>query len=231
MIGIIGAMPIEVDHLKQKLQNSQIQEIASITFYQGILNGVPCVIAQCSPGKVNAAVCAQAMILTYHPDLIINTGVAGGIGSGIGIGDLVVATAVVEHDMDTTSLGDTIGLISGLNQIEIAADPVLVKKISEEAVSCYGAPVHTGIIATGDQFINANTKLDWIHKTFGAISCEMEGGSIGHVCAMNQIPFAVIRAISDNGNDNANLDFTRFAAVAAEKGCEFLYHLIPKLVS
>ena len=230
MIGIIGAMQMEVEHLKKELQDSHVRTIASIAFHQGTLNGIPCVVAQCSPGKVNAAVCAQIMILSYHTDLIINTGVAGGIGAGIEIGDLVIATAVVEHDMDTTSLGDAMGLISGLNQVEIATDPALTEKIAEEAASCYGAPVHKGIIATGDQFISANTKLEWIAKTFHAICCEMEGGSIGHVCAMNHIPFAVIRAISDNGNDNATVDFAQFAVSAAEKGAKFLYHLMPKLI-
>lgn len=228
MIGIIGAMPIETDGIKARMKDTKIDSLAGLEFCHGMLEGVECVVAHCNPGKVNAALCTQLMIL-YKPALVINSGVAGGIGADVHIGDLTIASAVVQHDMDTSPLGDPKGLISGLNIIEIPANEKAASCIGQKAQGIYDGKVHTGVIATGDQFISDPARLHQLQADFSAIACEMEGGAVGHVCYSNNVPFVVLRAISDNADDDATMDYPRFAAMAADKGIQLLCSAIPEL--
>jgi adenosylhomocysteine nucleosidase len=229
MIGIIGAMSVEVDDLKACMSEVTIQTISGIEFYEGRIHGVECVVARCGVGKVYAAICAQTMILQFHPSVVINTGVAGGIGKDIHIGDVVISSGLVQHDMDTSAVGDEIGLISGINLVTIPAVTELVNLVSEVAQSVYDGKVHVGIIATGDQFICDAKKLKEIAESFHAFACEMEGGSIAQVCYVNQVDFIVIRAISDNADDGASVDFMQFAKEAAQKSAKLIDELLPKL--
>lgn len=170
------------------------------------------------------------MILRYSPDAVINVGVAGGIGKGIHIGDVVISRGLVQHDMDTTALGDKKGLISGLNLVTIPAAPKLTELAASVAESVYGRQkVHIGIIATGDQFIGDAERLNRIADEFGASACEMEGGSIAQVCCLNHTDFVVIRAISDNANEHAAVDFTQFAKESAHFAAKLIAGLVPKL--
>ena len=159
MIGIIGAMDMEVNGLKERMQNAEVETIGTIDFYKGTIQGVPCVVARSGVGKVNAAICAQIMALMYRPKAIINTGVAGGIGKGVSVGDVVVSRGLVQHDMDTSAVGDPKGFISGINLITIPATEKLVNLVVEKAKHTYQGAVHIGIIATGDQFIGQSDKL------------------------------------------------------------------------
>jgi len=229
MIGIIGAMDMEVNGLKERMQNAEVETIGTIDFYKGTIQGVPCVVARSGVGKVNAAICAQIMALVYRPKAIINTGVAGGIGKGVSVGDVVVSRGLVQHDMDTSAVGDPKGFISGINLITIPATEKLVNLVVEKAKHTYQGAVHIGIIATGDQFIGQSDKLKEISNQFQAIACEMEGGSIAQVCYMNGIDF-VIRAISDNADEAANISFEQFAAMAAEKSIQLLCEVLPVLI-
>ncbi len=227
MIGIMGAMAVEVEDLIAVMSEQRVEIISSITYYIGKIEGIDCVVAQCGVGKVAAAVCTQTMIIKYQPSALINVGVAGGIGQDIHIGDIVVSSGLVQHDMDTSVVGDPKGLISGINLITIPASEKLVNLVAATATEIYGKGVHVGIIATGDQFICNGDKLNHIADEFGAVACEMEGGSIGQVCYINQIDFVVIRAISDNANEDASVDFAAFAVSSAHKTTE----LIRKVVS
>ena len=150
------------------------------------------------------------MILGFSPDLIINTGVAGNLSDTLRIGDVALSSAVVQHDMDTSPLGDPIGLISGINKIEIESD-ISAALVMQSALNTIGINNTVGVIASGDQFIASPEKKVEIKERFGAISCEMEGGSVGQTCYMNDVPFVIIRSISDNGNDDASVDFMQFA--------------------
>ena len=221
MIGIIGAMDMEVNGLKERMQNTEVETIGTIDFYKGTIQGIPCVVARSGVGKVNAAICAQIMALVYRPKAIINTGV---------VGDVVVSRGLVQHDMDTSAVGDPKGFISGMNLITIPATEKLVNLVVEKAKHTYQGAVHIGIIATGDQFIGQSDKLKEISNQFQAIACEMEGGSIAQVCYMNGIDFVVIRAISDNADEAANISFEQFAAMAAEKSIQLLCEVLPALV-
>lgn len=229
LIGIIGAMELEVDALKKLMTNEEIRKISTIDFHRGTINGVETVVAVAGVGKVNAAVCAQTMILTYSPDLIINVGVAGGLWDGFKIGDIAVADYVVEHDMDTSPLGDEKGFITGINMVKMPCDNKISSMLEEAAKKVGEISVKTGIIASGDQFINTQEERDSILNSFDAIAAEMEGGSIGHVCVMNNIPFGVLRAISDGANDDSHMDYPEFAKMAANNSIKIILEFLNKI--
>ena len=214
MIGIIGAMAVEIEELRGKLTDPVDEECSGIRFTRGSLAGKDVVLAVCGIGKVFAAICAQTMILKYAPELLVNTGVAGGLDSDLHIGDIVVATALVQHDMDTTPLGDPPGLISGINVVEFPADKAS-RALMVEQVKSMGLGCKEGLIASGDQFVAGGEKKEFIRSTFGASACEMEGASIAHTAYVNGVPFAVIRAISDGANDDSSMDYPTFVKMAA----------------
>ncbi len=217
MIGIIGAMGIEVRALAEKLENKKVETISGVDFQTGTIHGKDVVLAVCGIGKVFAAICTQTMILTYHPDVIINTGVAGTLSDRLSIGDVAVSTHVVQHDMDTTALGDPPGLLSGLDIVKIPADEKTASLLSA-IIREKGINTLEGVIATGDKFLASSEIKKQIVDTFSAIAGEMEGGSVGHVCYVNKVPFCVLRAISDcaDGTGAENyMEFLEGAAMAA----------------
>ncbi len=219
MIGIICAMQLEIDKINEEIENKTTENISGVTFTRGTLYGKDVVTAVCGVGKVFAAICAEAMIIKYNPEVIINTGVAGTLTDKLNICDVAVSTAVVQHDMDTSPLGDPVGLLSGINIVNIPADAKLCEKIAA-CVEKVGVKCVMGTIASGDQFINSSEKKAYIRENFDAVCCEMEGGSIGHVCYVNNTPFAVIRAISDGAGDDSHMDYPTFARMAAQKSAE-----------
>jgi len=225
-IGIIGAMQMEVDALQASMTNPVSETVSGITFVKGNIGAHEVVAAVCGIGKVFAAMCAQTMILRYAPDGIINIGVAGTVTKGLKVLDIAIADNVCQHDMDTSPLGDPVGLISGINQIYFPADPALAQAIAA-AADKLGVHHITGTIASGDQFIHTQEKKDWIHSTFNAIAAEMEGGSIGHVCTVNKIPFAVLRTISDG--DGGTMDYNTFAQKAALQSIEVIREALSAL--
>lgn len=229
MIGIIGAMDMEVDGLKENMSSVTVESISGSQFYQGMLCGVPCVVARCGEGKVNAAMCAQTMALQFQTSILINIGVAGGIGKGVCVGDLVISNGLVQHDFDLSDLGYQKGFITNLEKAVIPAAPMLTSLTAAVAREVYDGGVHIGIIATGDQFIASREKLQGIHSTFHAMACEMEGAAIAQVCQLNQIDFVVIRAISDNADEKAELSFEQFAPIAAQKSIDLMLKLIPAI--
>ena len=216
MTGIIGAMSVEVEALKKKISNAKKEVVSGIEFVSGELCGKPVVVAQCGIGKVFAAICAQTMIIKYGVKRIINTGVAGTLSEKVGILDFAVSTGVVQHDMDTTAIGDAPGLISGINIVEISASAALAEKVIAIA-RAQGNVCEGGIIASGDQFINNAERKAYIRDTFGAIACEMEGASIGHVCYVGGVDFVVIRCISDNASGEAEMEYPEMVSRAAVK--------------
>ena len=228
MIGIIGAMDIEVQKLKGLLQGAKTEKISGTEFVTGSICGTDAVIAKCGVGKVFAAICAQTMIMRYKPEVIINIGVAGGLSKTLGIGDIVVADGVVQHDMDTTALGEERGFLSEIGLSVIPTDKKNLELLETACKEC-GINCDTGIIASGDQFISEAEKKRFITDTFSAKACEMEGAAIGQVCYLNGVPFGVLRAISDSANDNANFDFPTFAATSAENSAKVIERYIGML--
>ncbi|MBO5658024.1 MAG: 5'-methylthioadenosine/adenosylhomocysteine nucleosidase [Duodenibacillus sp.] len=226
MIGIIGAMRIEVDALKAKLANPVTETISGIDFHQGQLNGVDVVVAVSGIGKVFAAICAQTMILRFGVDKIINSGVAGTLSDKLHIGDVAISTALVQHDMDTSCIGDPHGLLSGINIVKLPADEDIYRGV-ESVAKELGMNCLLGTIATGDQFIANAERKQWIKDTFDGIAVEMESGSIAHVCYVNRIPFAAIRVISDEASGEASMDYMEFVKLAADRSMAITEKLLP----
>lgn len=214
MIGIIGAMDVEVKHLKNRLTGSETRTVSGIEFFSGTLCGKKVVVAKCGVGKVFAAICAEIMILEFGVKCIINTGIAGTLTGRLSVGDTAISTAVVQHDMDTSAVGDPEGMVSGIDKIYFNADPAIVLK-AEQAVKLAGLNYVCGVIASGDRFIGDSESKKRIVAKFNAVACEMEGGAIGHTAYINDVPFIVIRAISDSADGSAEVDYPAFIARAA----------------
>ena len=217
MIGIIGAMDIEADYLKSLIEGKKTNVCSGIEFCSGKIFGKDVVVATSGIGKVFAALCAQTMINLYNPQVIINSGVAGALKSGMKVYDVVVADKTCQHDMDTTALGDPPGLISGINKVYFECDQ-RVKAVLSDAVRSIGLTAVSGIIATGDKFVADGELKKKISETFDACACEMEGGSIGQVCFAGGVPYGVLRTISDG--DGGGADYAEFAPKAAENAAK-----------
>ncbi|MCR5143879.1 MAG: 5'-methylthioadenosine/adenosylhomocysteine nucleosidase [Lachnospiraceae bacterium] len=222
-LGIIGAMQIEIENLKKHMTNVKNEEVSGVTFTIGEVEGVEVVAAVSGIGKVFAAICTEAMILKYDVDQVINIGVAGTLCDELGVMDVAIANQVVQHDMNTSALGDPVGLLSGINEVYLPADKGMCKKVASVAKEM-GINYLVGTIATGDLFLTKESMKEDIHKNFGAIAGEMEGGSVGQVCFVNKVPFTIIRSISDG--KGAAMDYATFAEKAAQVGIDIVVEYI-----
>ncbi len=227
MLGIIGAMDEEVARLKDMIEKLRVVNKAGMSFYQGEICEQQVVVVKCGVGKVNAAMCTQAMIDNFSVSAIINTGIAGSLDADIEIGDIVFATDTIEHDMDVAALGYEPGVIPDTKESIFKADSKLVE-YAKTAVEKAGIEVNvfTGRIVSGDQFISSKEKKKWLVDTFGGRCAEMEGAAIGHVASLNEIPYLVVRAISDKADDSAEMDYPTFAAKAIENSVNMMLHII-----
>ena len=220
MLGIIGAMGVEIQLIKSKMDILETVLISNIEFCRGTICGKPVVVAVCGVGKVHAAIATEAMILRFCPDAIINTGIAGTMTDSLGIGDVAIASDLVQFDMDSSCVGDPPGLISGIDLVYIPTS-IKVSNLLEECTKSFGLRTSMGTIATGDHFFkNDPGKKDYIVSTFNAIACEMEGAAIGQVCFVNNTPFGVLRAISDSVDDSNGMSYWEFREHAAKTAAE-----------
>lgn len=211
MLGIIGAMDIEVAEVKKSMKDVTVETIASMDFYKGTVKGKKAVVVRSGIGKVNAAVCTQILADRYHVEAVINTGIAGSLKNEINIGDMVLSTDTVHHDMDATGFGYPAGQIPQMKEFSFQADETLrnlAEKCCREVNPEIG--IFTGRIVSGDQFISDKVKKQWIGDTFGGYCTEMEGAAIAQASYLNNIPFLIIRAISDKADDSANMDYSEF---------------------
>ncbi len=226
-IGVIGAMEAEIEGLVASLSNMKEETVGSVKFFLGEIYGKKIALTKCGVGKVFAAVAAEAMVVAYAPKLIVNTGVGGAIANGIKTTDVVIAQKLVQHDMDTSALGDPRGLISGIDKIFFEADARAVE-IIKAAAEEKGINAKIGTIASGDRFVAKKADKDRIASEFGASACEMEGGAVAHVAFVNNTPFAVIRAISDSADGEATMDYPTFMPIAAKISQALTLALIEK---
>ncbi len=201
MLGIITAMDVELELITAAMKIEEEVTVGGLTFKKGTLGKTEAVAVICGIGKVAAAMTAQILISVFGVTEIVNTGIAGSVSPDLHQGEVVIAKDFVQHDVDTSPLGDPIGLVSGINRIDFPCDEALRKVLFTAAEKSGKAKVREGRIATGDQFIANRDKAKWIADTFGAISCEMEGGAIAHVCFVAGVPFAAVRCISDDAGD------------------------------
>lgn len=207
MIGIITAMNCEAEYLKNVMTDTEQKKIGAWTFTAGSLGSTKAVLAVCGIGKVFAGSCAQAMITAFGCTHIFNVGVAGSLDEKVKIGDIVSAEATVQHDMDTTAIGDPLGLISGLNIVEMPCDEKFTEEF-EKYLNSKGRTLKKGVIATGDKFFKLTSDKELVSQRFGAIAGEMEGGAVGQMCIANGVPYNVIRMITDNAGEGSGDEYT-----------------------
>lgn len=217
MLGIIGAMEVEVKKLREMMEGAQAKTVAGMTFYQGMLKGKDVVVVRSGVGKVNAGICSQILVDHYHVDGIINTGIAGSLRNEINIGDIVLSSVAVQHDMDATGFGYQVGEIPQLGVKEFPADEKLLK-LAEACCEKANPDIRTftGRVASGDQFISSKEKKNWIRDTFDAYCTEMEGAAVAQAAYLNKVPYLIVRAISDKADDSAHMDYSEFEAKAVE---------------
>ncbi len=229
-IGIIGAMESEIGGLRDKLENQKVVKAAGMDFYIGVMSGNEVIIVKCGVGKVNAAICATLLCERFHVECIINTGAAGSLNSKIEIGDVVLCTEAVQHDMDCRGFGSPVGKIPFMKTSEFPADEKLRSLANAVCRKvCADINVFEGKIATGDQFICDPDKKKSIIDNFGALCCEMEGAAIAQTAWLNDVPFLIIRAISDKADDSAEMDYPAFERMAAWHSIKILTEMIGML--
>lgn len=206
-IGIIGAMSIEVKDLVSALREGKSQLLYGLTFHTGLLAGVEVVIVQSGVGKVNAALCVQQLVDRFQVTAIINTGIAGAVDTRLHVGDFVVSTDAIQHDMDATYFGYLPGQVPGMGQDGYHADAKLVEALQESyrlQGRAWGGQMLAGRIASGDQFISEKAKKQEIRDTFHPLCVEMEGAAIAQACVVNNIPFAIVRCLSDTADESGS---------------------------
>ncbi|MCM1180567.1 MAG: 5'-methylthioadenosine/adenosylhomocysteine nucleosidase [Clostridium sp.] len=230
MLGIIGAMDEEVEKVKEQMQEVTVLSRASMDFYKGTLGGQPVVVVRSGIGKVNAAICAQILVDEYHVDAIINTGIAGSLNPSIDIGDIVLSTDTLEHDMDAVAFGYPVGQIPRMDTLSFEADAklrALAKSVCEKVNP--DVKVFEGRIVSGDQFVSDKDKKQWLVENFSGYCTEMEGAAIAHTAYLNKVPFLIIRAISDKADDSASVDYPTFEAKAIEHSVRLMIELCNQL--
>lgn len=227
IIGIIGAMEEEVLTLKEKMDLREVRSIASLEFYIGTLHESSIVVVKGGIGKVNAALCTQILIDCFHVDAIINTGVAGALSPDLEIGDVVISSDTIQHDVDAAAFGYQIGEVPRLGVLAFAADEHLIH-IAERATDVLSSSTNVYVkrIVSGDQFIADPAKKTWLIEKFDGFCTEMEGAAIGQAAYINRIPFVIIRSISDKADDSAEMNFDEFVQVAANNSCKIIEKML-----
>lgn len=230
MLGIIGAMDEEVAKIKEQMEAVRVTTKASMDFYKGTLSGKPVVVVRSGIGKVNAAMCAQILVDCFGVDTIINTGIAGSLNADINIGDIVLSTDALEHDMDAVAFGYPVGQIPRMDTLSFEADEKL-RKLARTVCEKVNPDVKVfeGRIVSGDQFVSDKEKKDWLKANFAGYCTEMEGAAIAHAAYLNAIPFLIIRAISDKADDSASVDYPTFEAQAIAHSVLLLLELCKEI--
>ena len=229
-LGIIGAMAVEIAALKEAMENMSVAQRAGMEFYEGTLLGLPAVVVQCGVGKVNAAMCTQILCSVYGVTHLVNTGIAGSLCAELDIADMVVSTDAMYHDMDVTVFGYAAGQVPGM-PLSYAADETLSGYAFAAAEAVNPGHTRTGRIASGDQFVSGKEQKEHIIEVSGAVCTEMEGAAIAHTAWRNNVPFVILRAISDKADDSAEMDYPTFEKIAAHRCAEVTKNLARQLMA
>lgn len=226
-IAIMGAMPEEIAPILERLDSYKITEYACNKYYEASYKGIELVIAYSKIGKVFSTLTATTMIEHFGAQKLLFSGVAGAISPSLKVGDLVVATKLAQHDLDITAFGHPFGYVPE-GSVFVDADKDMIK-ISKDVAKSMGKNILEGIIATGDQFVANEERKNWIGKTFNADALEMEGGSVAVVCDALNIPFFILRSISDAADMDASFSFDEFLQTSAKESAEFVMNMVDKL--
>ena len=216
-LGIIGAMSVEVALLKENMVDMSVFTHAGMEFCQGKLEGMDTVVVQCGVGKVNAAICAQILCSVFGVNYLVNTGIAGSLDASLDIGDLVVSRDAMYHDFDCVHFGYEMGKVPGMDVVAFPADPRLAELALAAAEEVNPGHARMGRVASGDLFVAAREAKEAIIAKTQAQCTEMEGAAIAQTAYRNNIPFVILRAISDKADDSAEMDYPTFEAIAARR--------------
>lgn len=214
-LGIIGAMDVEIQALKEKMENLSVSEKAGSEFYEGVLEGLPVVLVRCGIGKVNAAIGAQILCDCFGVTHIVNTGIAGSLCAEQDIGDMVVSNEVLHHDFDCVKFGYHMCCIPGM-PLCFTADETLIG-YAVQAAERTGSKVRLGRVASGDQFVADPQLKEQIIQRTQALCTEMEGAAIAQTAYRNGVPFVILRCISDKADNSADMDYPSFEKMAAQR--------------
>ena len=216
-LGIIGAMDVEVATLKETMEDLTVTNRAGMAFYDGILEGLPAVVVQCGVGKVNAAMCVQVLCDCFGVTHLVNTGIAGSLCAELDIGDMVISRDAMYHDMDATNFGYPMGKVPGMDVTAYPADQTLMGYALAAAEAVNPGHSRVGRVASGDVFVADKKVKERIIDITGALCTEMEGAAIAHAAYRNNVPFVIIRAISDKADASAEMDYPTFERIAAHR--------------
>lgn len=228
-LGIIGAMQVEVEILLARMENQTSRTAAGSVFYEGTLEELPVVVVQCGVGKVNAAICAQILCDCFGVTHLVNTGIAGSLCADLDIGDLVVSSDAMYHDFDCVNFGYPYGKVPGMDVISFPADEAMMGYAFAAAESVNPGHTKTGRIASGDQFVAVKELKEKIIANTQGLCTEMEGAAIAQTAYRNQIPFVILRAISDKADDSAEMDYPTFERIAAHRCAEVTCRMAKQL--
>ena len=226
-IAIMGAMPEEIEPIIAKLDAVKETRYAANTYYEGSYKGQQVVVAYSKIGKVFSTLTATSLIEKFHCDTLLFSGVAGAISEELHVGDLIIATGLSQHDLDITAFGHPYGYVPE-GKVCIETDDTL-RSIAQNIAAEKGLSLKEGIIATGDQFVADNARKEWIGRTFNADALEMEGASVAVVCSSLDIPFLILRAISDAADMDASFSFDAFLESSAKISADFILSMVEKI--
>ncbi|MBT3925743.1 MAG: 5'-methylthioadenosine/adenosylhomocysteine nucleosidase [Rhodospirillaceae bacterium] len=231
MLAILGAMEEEVALLRGEMQVTQESVHAGINVIRGDFKGTPIALAQCGIGKVNATICTQMLVDLYQPEGMIFSGVAGGLLPNMQVGDIVVASHLIQFDIDLTAFGRRHGELPDSDRM-IQSDANMVSQTAD----CFDAVFEgeadapnlmIGTVVSGDKFIEDSETLRWLQREFGALATEMEGAAVGYTCQLNEVPFIIIRGLSDTANESAPDDFKSNLHTVCKHSFRLMERLIP----
>lgn len=228
-IGVIGAMKEEIEQFLQHMEQVKVTEKARIQFREGLFHGKPIVLCKSGVGKVNAAVTTQVLIDTYGVDAIVFTGVAGAVDPELNVGDIVISSESMQHDMDVTALGFPIGTIPYEETSVFVADESLRQLAANASEELFPGHVKVGRVLSGDQFIASRDTVSEFYTELQGTCTEMEGASVAQVCAMNGIPHVIIRSMSDKADGSAHVNFAEFTIQASENSYRIVEHMLKQL--
>ena len=228
-LGIIGAMTVEVALLKENMENMTVSTHAGMEFCAGKLCGMDAVVVQCGVGKVNAAMCAQILCSVFGVTHLVNTGIAGSLNADLDIGDLVVSRDAMYHDFDCVHFGYEMGKVPGMDVVAFPADAAMMDLAFAAAEAVNLGHTKVGRVASGDLFVAQKAVKNAIIEKTGAFCTEMEGAAIAQTAYRNQVPFVILRAISDKADDSAEMDYPTFEAIAAKRCANVAMNLAKNL--
>ena len=228
-LGIIGAMAVEVEQLKGKMESLTVKHHAGMAFYDGILEGMDAVVVQCGVGKVNAAMCAQVLCDCFDVTHLVNTGIAGSLCADLDIGDLLISCDAMYHDFDVQHFGYEMGEVPGMGVLTFPADEEMIGYAVAAAEAVNPGHSRVGRVASGDMFVAEKSVKENIIAKTQALCTEMEGTAIAHVAFRNKLPFVILRAISDKADDSAEMDYPTFEAIAAHRCAQVARIMAKKL--